>query len=932
MHKFISVIFLETILVCFLSICSYAQKGSVISGKVEEEDTSAPAIQTAVLLLSAVDSSMVDATVTDNEGAFAVHAAPGDYILKFSTIGYVTRCINIHQPVSIQGSDVGIVRLAVDNIMLESAKVTAQIEPVTVREDTLIYHAAAYRVADGAGMDELIKKIPGVEITPSGAVLMNGKPVSELLVNGKSFFGKDVATGLKNLQASMVESIVTYESQSEYALLSGIDDGEREPVINLTIRKSMMDGWLGNAILGGGTESRYRAVFNANNITGDSHKTLFANSDNCSDKVSFNNTSRNQVGLGGLGDAKDTKAGFSIAEKYRNLDYDGNIQFASGRSLVLSHARSESFNGTETSFNENTGTRESSNPFLSGNLKLEWTPDSLFTLIVKPFVRMESNRGWSQRLGETFRNNPFELQDSQIAGNHLNGSDNTSGTYGKSLKASLTVSGSLRSPKKKGRTFSFQIGGTYQTNDRQQYDSYLTQFYNRQNTASSLTRKLLSSSEEMYRQLSGSVSYSDRIGKGLFFQSSAAFECRSQSLDKGVYDLYKVSPDWNVIHTIDEKIQKDNLPDGYLDFPYDIFCSSGSYDWSAATISSNLRLVRKKFNLSAGVFVKPQKSTFHYPGDDDLLSVRTGREFKYGPVLVLRYVFSKNTNLRIRYHTSTGMPSMYDMLPIPSGTNPLYISVGNPDLRTPFNNIVDLSFNSSDKKKKSSFLCDITYRLINDAISQSSSFDTETGIRTSSPVNIDGNWNISGNSVFNKTLPGNRLSISNHTAVGYSNQNQYFYVPAKGKDEINVAKRFMAKELFEGSYRNSWLDVVLGGGVEYTDEKCSLRPETDQSPVTGMFNVSVAFDFPWKMRLEADLSTLFQRGYDYEEFNRNYYVLNLELSQRVIKNGTVRLGWYDVLKNLDNMERRFSASSRSITSFNGVNSYILASFVYSFKL
>lgn len=137
MHKFISVIFLETILVCFLSICSYAQKGSVISGKVEEEDTSAPAIQTAVLLLSAVDSSMVDATVTDNEGAFAVHAAPGDYILKFSTIGYVTRCINIHQPVSIQGSDVGIVRLAVDNIMLESAKVTAQIEPVTVREDTL---------------------------------------------------------------------------------------------------------------------------------------------------------------------------------------------------------------------------------------------------------------------------------------------------------------------------------------------------------------------------------------------------------------------------------------------------------------------------------------------------------------------------------------------------------------------------------------------------------------------------------------------------------------------------------------------------------------------------------------------------------------------------------------------------------------------------
>lgn len=170
MHKFISVIFLETILVCFLSICSYAQKGSVISGKVEEEDTSAPAIQTAVLLLSAVDSSMVDATVT------------------------------------------------------------AQIEPVTVREDTLIYHAAAYRVADGAGMDELIKKIPGVEITPSGAVLMNGKPVSELLVNGKSFFGQDVATGLKNLQASMVENIVTYESQSEYALLSGIDDGEREPV------------------------------------------------------------------------------------------------------------------------------------------------------------------------------------------------------------------------------------------------------------------------------------------------------------------------------------------------------------------------------------------------------------------------------------------------------------------------------------------------------------------------------------------------------------------------------------------------------------------------------------------------------------------------------------------------------------------------------
>jgi hypothetical protein len=143
----------------------------------------------------------------------------------------------------------------------------------------------------------------------------------------------------------------------------------------------------------------------------------------------------------------------------------------------------------------------------------------------------------------------------------------------------------------------------------------------------------------------------------------------------------------------------------------------------------------------------------------------------------------------------------------------------------------------------------------------------------------------------------------------------------------------MIKDRMEGSFRCDWLEILLNGGIEYTDERSLLRPEMSQRPISWIAGVSTLISFPWKMRLETDFTSTFQRGWSYEELNKNYYIWNAELTQRIMNGrATLRLGWYDILRSQDNLTRSLSASSRSVYLYNGVASYVMLRFFYRFKL
>lgn len=254
------------LLVCTGTTLSWAQgsKRVTVSGTVVDGDDKSPIAQATVQLLSLPDSTMAVGNVTNNNGVFSVAARPGKYVLKISFVGYLTQEKPLQLTAGKPSVNVGTVTLPTDDIMLGEAIVVAEAPQVTISEDTIGYNASAYRTPEGAMLEELVKKLPGAEVDEDGNIKINGKEVKKIMVDGKEFFGGDVKTGLKNLPVDMVDKLKTYDKKSDLARITGIDDGEEETVLDLTVKKGMNQGWFGNVDLAGGTEDRYmgRAMIN----------------------------------------------------------------------------------------------------------------------------------------------------------------------------------------------------------------------------------------------------------------------------------------------------------------------------------------------------------------------------------------------------------------------------------------------------------------------------------------------------------------------------------------------------------------------------------------------------------------------------------------------------------------------------------------------
>lgn len=921
-----------------LGFSARAQNVNVIRGTVIEEDSGKGAIQAAVMLLSPRDSSMVRGTVTDQDGKFETRAPSGDYIVQISLMGFTTKCINIHKTASQEGLQLGNIVISPESLELKGALVTAAPDPVKVVEDTVIYNAAAFKVADDATLEELVRKIPGMEVSSSGAVTLHGKPITELLLNGKKYFGENVKTGLKNIQADMVENIKAYERESDYARLSGIDDGESSPVLDITVKKQFLENWRGTANAGGGTSHRYTLRGNANKIGEKAHFTIVAGSRNNAGQAGVGVTSSNQIGTGATGDATWNEAGFTFARRNEKSDISGNIHFGDRLGETLTDGRSQTVNSSSTTFGNSHGRTLSSAPNVKLNFNLESRIDKSHTLIITPKFEYSLTNRYSKSLGRSFLSDPYELvsdpgeylglevKDDPFATSRVNATDNSSGVYTAKINGSLTLQGFKRSTKKKGRTLSAYLTASASGYRDDQFTDNNTRYFRiSKNPDSLLVRQFYTDIDQITTYVQARVGWTEPLGKGFSINGNASIQYRQVDQQKACYNIGEVSDSWNVISDLGLRKQLATLPALWQEGYSGEQSYAGRYQLISGVLSVNGRYVKKKANLSAGFVLKPQVSFFSWTGGTARVD-----DFNAAPNLTLRYSFTKSNKLSLRYNSYTNTPSVSQLMPVVNKTNPLSIRTGNPYLKAPYVHNANLSYNYSNLKKQSSLVCELLYSNTRNAVSSSCEYDPESGVRTYSSKNINGNWRVSGSAVLNKSFPGGRWSLTNHTSAQYRNDASFLYNSKKKEDEINNTARTMVKELLEGSCRGSWYELVAGGGLEYTDEFSNLRPEMHQTPVTWIGECSAILTFPWKMRLETDFSVLFQRGYSYSELNKNYYIWNFELSQRVLKHGTLRLGWYDVLGSQDNLSRTFTASRRAITLYNGVSSYIMLRFFYSF--
>ena len=243
------------LLLAWMAIQVSAQKiavnGSVIDGELNE-----PMASAAVALLKA-DSTLAAGASTDFNGKFKLSAKSGSYILRVSFMGYRTVYKNLTLTKQKPTVTLDQITLNVNPVMLKGAEVTARLSKVEMKEDTFVYNSSAYRVPEGSALEELVKKLPGAEVDEDGTIKINGKEVKKIMVDGKEFFDNDTKMAMKNLPTNIIDKIKAYDKQSDYAKMTGIDDGEEETVLDLSIKKGMNKGWMTNVDLGYGTEERY---------------------------------------------------------------------------------------------------------------------------------------------------------------------------------------------------------------------------------------------------------------------------------------------------------------------------------------------------------------------------------------------------------------------------------------------------------------------------------------------------------------------------------------------------------------------------------------------------------------------------------------------------------------------------------------------------
>ena len=340
-------------LLCTFSI--FAQnKVITVSGRVIESDSQEPAAQATVQLLSLPDSAYAAGIASSNKGWFTLpKVKAGKYILKVSYIGFRTKFVPVQLSNNVTEKKMGNISLDPDAVMLGEAVITAEAPPVTVKADTTEYSAAAYPVPEGSMLEDLVKKIPGAEVSDEGKITINGKEIKKIMVDGKEFFSDDPKVSMKNLPANMIEKVKAYDKKSDMARITGIDDGDEEPVLDLTVKKGMKKGWIGNLIAGYGSQDRYEGGVMISRFKDDASLSIIGSANNTNNK-GFSEFGDAGQGLGGgnagSGITTAQSLGINFAKDTKKLQVGGNVQYGHSNNDARRKSSSETFLGETSSF------------------------------------------------------------------------------------------------------------------------------------------------------------------------------------------------------------------------------------------------------------------------------------------------------------------------------------------------------------------------------------------------------------------------------------------------------------------------------------------------------------------------------------------------------------------------------------------------------
>lgn len=930
------------------SVCVFAQNKK-ITGKVIDRDTKDGVAMVTVQMLKS-DSTYVTGVLSDENGNFKINAPQkGNYILKFSSVGYVslTKSVSVSE-----GKDLalGDIVFSADAIMLKEATVIGQAPPVTVQEDTFVYNTSAYRTPEGSVVEELIKKLPGAQIDDDGKITMNGKEVKKILVDGKEFMTGDTKTALKNLPTSIIDKIKTYDEKSDLAKVTGIDDGEEQTVLDFGIKKGMNKGFMGNADASIGTHSRYAERLMGAMFKDNSRVMLMGNANNTNDKGFPGGGGGGRFGGGrqGLNSSKMIGANFNYNHD-KILMLDGSVRWNHSDGDVRTEQSVENFVSNVGSFSNSLTQNYTRSNSWDARLRLEWKPDTMTNIMFRPNFQYSTSDGRSASTSASYNDDPYlyvtdplsedailqMAEDSLMVNTRKNNS--ISFSENKSVGAMLQINRKLNS---KGRNVTLRTNFSYSDNESKNLSTsnvHLYQIKNALGTDSVYQTNRYNLTPTKSLSYNIQATYSEPIFKAMFLQFSYKFTYNYNKSDRATFDFSNLGENffdnvvseyrgWNNYFSLLE-----NPLENYLDSDLSRYSEYKNY---IHELQLMLRVIRPKYNLNVGVMAQPQLTHFiqRYQGVN---TDTTRNVVNVTPTLDFRYRFSKLSNLRINYRGTTTQPSMTDLMDITDDSDPLNITKGNPGLKPSFTNSLRLFYNTYLQDHQRAIMTYINYSNTRNSISNMVTYDEKTGGRTTRPENINGNWNISGAVMFNTAIDSiGKWNINTFTNVSYNNYVGYLALDNNSSSQKNTTRTMQLNEQLRGGFRNSWIEVMLDGSLNYTHSRNLLQSESNLDTWQFSYGASLNLYLPWGTSLSTDLHENSRRGFNDNSMNTNELIWNAQISQGFLKGKplTVSLQFYDILHKQSNFSRVINAVQKSDTKYNSINSYAMLHVVYRLNL
>lgn len=902
------------VLFSFLSLGVSAQT-LTIKGIVSDS-AAKPLDFATVMLLNPQDSSLIGFDRTNETGAFELkNLNQGNYLLKITYVGHspYTKLID-NQVVGIL--DLGNIQMKAISKELAEIVIEGEKAPVTFKRDTIEFNAGSFKTKPNAVVEDLLKKLPGVQVERDGSVKVQGEQVRKVMVDGKDFFGRDPKIATQNLPADAIEKVQVFDRKSDQAVFSGIDDGQREKTINLELKEKHKKGAFGNFMAGLGNDERFTGKMNLNRFTQKTQFSLLGMGNNINQQgfsidefINFTGGLQRAMGGGGgtfrLQIDGDNQNGMPL--NFGNNNFGLMRTLAGGLNFNHQFSKKTEINGSyfynqlnnnldreltrqnflpNATFNFNQNSLQNTqNDNHRLNLTLEHKIDSSNSIRFTTALNYNQTRQNIRSENQTFsQNNTLENEgerNTQALGTGFN------------MNSNLLFRHRFN---KKGRTFSTNFNFVLSENDNEGSLQALNSYYGNINTTQNFNQ--INSQLNDNQVFSLNASYTEPIAKRMYLEANYNFRKNLNQVNREVFDIENENPVFN-----------------------EMLSNQFNSDYTFHRPGMNFRINRKKYNFATGLSFQNTRLA----GDLKSLGTKIDRNFSnILPNIRFNYDFSTTKHLNINYETSVREPNITQLQPVVNNADPLNIYIGNPNLRPEYQQQLFVNFVTFDAISNISFFANANAIYTTNSIVEALNID-EQFVRTTTPVNVANNSLISSNLSFGFPIKKlkSRINIGSNASI------------SRGINLLNNVSSYFYSQSISGDARyefrpNDNFDFSISADLRKQNTVYQFSESRNQSFLNQTYTAETNLTLPWKLQINSLFDYLVFQSQS-NPFTQKIPLWNFSLSKFFLKAQAGELKF-----SIDNiLNRNVGATQNANLNFveqeriRSLGRYFMVSFTYA---